>query len=317
MDAVIGGYFELELHPTTGIPYPQAIEYQSARAAFFALLKQSPNVKRVWMPYYICGTMLPPVQAAGKEICFYGLDEQLAVGPDVTLRKGDLLLYINYFGICESQCDALLERFEPTQIMLDCSQAFYAAPRNCYATIYSPRKFFGLPDGGLLVTALPIIPPETRDTGSEGRMWHLIKRLADTAEAGYQDFKRAEDSLVDMEPRGMSTITHRLLHTVNFESARTARNRNFAYLRRHLDKTNTLQLPSEVDGPHCYAYLPDHSVSKDQLIRNKIFVATYWPDVLANVDAGTFEARLVNQCLPIPCDQRYNLASLSRILSLL
>lgn len=317
MDTAIGGYFELELPATSGTRYPQAIAYQSARAAFLALLRLSPHVKRVWMPRYICDAMLASVQAAGKETCFYRLDAQLAVSSQVILHKGDLLLYVNYFGICTAQCDALLRRFDPAQIVLDCSPAFYMPPCNCYATIYSPRKFFGIPDGGLLATALSVTPPELQDTGSEGRMWHLIKRLGGTAEAGYQDFRHAEDSLGDMEPRSMSTITHRLFESVNFEAARTARNRNFAYLRQHLDETNTLTLPPKVDGPQCYPYLPDHPVSKENLSRNRVFVATYWPEVLARVDAGTFEERLVSHCLPIPCDQRYSEDTLSRVLNLL
>ena len=148
-------------------------------------------------------------------------------------------------------------------------------------------------------------------------MWHLIKRLGGTAETGYQDFKHAEHSLDNMEPHGMSTITHRLLRSVNFEAARSARNRNFAYLRKYLDITNTLTLPAEVDGPQCYPYLPDHPVHKNTLIRNRIFVATYWPDVLARVSQDSFEAQLVSQCLPIPCDQRYSEDTLSRIFDLL
>ena len=34
----IGGYFELELPPPRGERYPDALRYQSARAAFLALL---------------------------------------------------------------------------------------------------------------------------------------------------------------------------------------------------------------------------------------------------------------------------------------
>lgn len=317
MDAAIGGYFELEAQPRGGMRYPQALKYQSARAAFLALLRQSPHVKRVFMPFYICDAMLAPVRVAGKEVCFYSLDEKLAVSRQVTLHAGDLLLYVNYFGICTPQCDALLQRFNPDQIVLDCSQAFYATPRDCYANIYSPRKFFGVPDGGLLVTASPVRLPVSQDTGSQGRMQHLIKRLGGTAEEGYQDFQRAEASLDDMEPCGMSIITQRLLQAVDTETVRIARNHNFAYLRNNLDKTNTLNFPVEVDGPHCYPYLPVQPVDKKKLLRHRVFVAKYWPDVLQRVLPGSFEERLVHQCLPIPCDQRYDEKTLDRVLALI
>lgn len=317
IDTAVGGYFELELPPVGEAFYPESFQYQSARAAFLDLLRQSPNIKRVFMPYYICDAMLAPVKAAGKELCFYCLDEKLAVHPQVILGAGDLLLYVNYFGICTKQCEELLQRFDPKQVVFDCSQAFYAPPKSCYATFYSPRKFFGIPDGGLLVTTSPISPPKFQDTASKDRMWHLIKRLGGTAEDGYQDFKTAEDSLDDMEPRGMSTITQRLLQAVNVEDVRVARNKNFAYLRNFLDKTNALDIPPDIDGPHCYPYFSRNPVKKDNLIKHRVFIATYWPDVLARAENDSLEARLVNHCLPIPCDQRYNEETLSRVLDLL
>lgn len=316
-NSAIGGYFELELPLAKEAFYPQAIAYQSARAAFLALLQQSPGIKRVWMPNYICNAMLAPVYAQKLEVCFYNLDETLSVNTNIALQKSDLLLYVNYFGICEEQCNALFLRFDPAQIVLDCSQAFYAPPRNCFATIYSPRKFFGVPDGGLLVTKLPIFPATIQDTASEARMSHLIKRLAGTAEDGYTDFKHAEDSLEDIEPRQMSALTHRLLNTIDVDTAAARRTHNFNYLHKHLGSTNRLALPQNVVGPQCYPYLPERSVSKDNLIRNKVFVATYWPDVLARVDADSFEHELVNHCIPIPCDQRYDEKSLHRIVDLI
>ena len=313
----IGGYFELEL-PAASLPrHPQARHYQSARAALSALLQHITSVQRVWVPRYICNAMLAPVRAAGKEICFYSVDEHLAVSGEVTLRSGDLLLYVNYFGVCSSQVDALLLRFNPEQVVLDFSQAFYAEPRRCLATIYSPRKFFGVPDGGLLVTALPISPPAVQDNGSEDRMRHLIKRLGAEPEAGYADFKRAEESLDDMAPKRMSVLTEKLLRSIDHEATRHVRNENFQYLRRALDPSNTLALPDHVDGPMCYPHMPRQAIPRDRLIQSRVFVPTYWPDVLERVDEGTFEVALVNRCLPIPCDQRYSPDSLGRILDVL
>lgn len=115
----------------------------------------------------------------------------------------------------------------------------------------------------------------------------------------------------------MSTITHHLLQAVNVEAARVARNKNFAYLRRFLDKTNALDISPDVDGPHCYPYFPTHPVRRKYLIEHRVFVPTYWLDVLSRAKDNSFEVRLVNQCLPIPCDQRYNEIALSRVLSLL
>ena len=313
----IGGYFELELQPASAPLYPQALKHQSARAAFLALLRHAPNVKRVWMPHYICESMLAPVRASGKEICFYALNHLLAVSDQVKLATDDLLLYVNYFGVCSVQADALLQRFDPAQVVMDFSQAFYAAPRNCLATIYSPRKFFGLPDGGLMVTALPIAPPKVQDSGSDDRMCHLIKRLGDTPEAGYADFQHAEESLNDMEPLRMSMLTEKLLGSVDHETIRLKRNLNFQYIRRYLDSSNRMTLPDHVDGPLCYPFLPPQSISRNRFIQSRIYMATYWSEVINRVGDNTFEIEMVNQCLPIPCDQRYGESELGRVLDLL
>ena len=64
------------------------------------------------------------------------------------LREGGWLLYVNYFGICQHQERQVLERFGASRVVLDRSQAFFADPIDCLATIYSPRKFFGVPTEG-------------------------------------------------------------------------------------------------------------------------------------------------------------------------
>lgn len=317
MHGAIGGYFELELPEPSAPLYPRALKYQSARAAFLSLLRNALGVKRVWMPHYICESMLAPVRASGKEICFYALNHLLEASGQLKLAAGDLLLYVNYFGVCSTQADALLERFDPAQVVMDFSQAFYATPRNCLATIYSPRKFFGLPDGGLMVTVTPIDPPELQDSGSEGRMRHLIKRLGDTPETGYADFLHAEEGFSDMEPLRMSTLTEKLLASVNHEAVRIKRNQNFQYLRRRLDGSNRLTLPHNINGPLCYPFLPQQTIDRGKFIQRRIFMSTYWPDVINRIEDGTFEIEMVNQCLPIPCDQRYSEDVLERILDLL
>lgn len=310
MGEEIGGYFELELSVQSDIKYPQAQKYQSARASFLALLR-AVKPQRVWMPHYICNAMRAPVQEMGLELCSYAIDANFAIAEHIDLREQDILLYVNFFGVCGQQVDHILEHFNPSQVVIDCSQAFYAEPKECLATIYSPRKFFGVPDGGLLVTDFPVALPSTRELLSQTRMGHLIKRLGGGAEAGYADFKQAEEGLGDMEPRLMSVLTEKLLASIDTEAARLKRNCNFQYLHENLRWSNGLELPEQIDGPLCYPYLPHGNIQRENFVQSKIFIATYWPDVLGRVDKNSVESKLVNQCLPIPCDQRYGKAEMN------
>lgn len=317
MKAAIGGYFELELPRAQPFIYQGALKYQSARAAFLALLRVS-KPKRVWMPYYICDAMLAPVRASGAETCFYSLDKHLGIADDITLNSADIFLYVNYFGICLEQVDKVLKQFDPSQVVLDFSQAFFAEPQKCLATIYSPRKFFGVPDGGLLFTQLAIDLPEAVDVDSGKRMHHLVARLGGSAELGYADYQSAEASLNESEPKTMSQLTERIFGAIDFEAARTQRNMNFRTLHENLGGKNVLKAGLEdADGAMCYPYFVDSHSLRTTLLAERIFVPTYWPDILTKLDIPAFEVELVKKIHSLPCDQRYAISDMNNICELL
>jgi hypothetical protein len=307
----IGGYFELELPQPVAHLYPDALKFQSARAAFYALLnKGKPN--RVWMPKYICDSMLAPLYALSIDIIFYDLTEQLNIASMVVLAKDDWLVYVNYFGICNEQERSVLNRFNPSQIILDHSQAFFAPPLDCLATIYSPRKFFGVPDGGLLVTQTVISTPTQIDEKSVSRCMHLLQRLDKDPESGYEYFKKAELSLNDIQPCKMSILTSKILNSIDYEVIRKKRNDNFCRLHEKFASINSLKINVDfINGPMCYPlFITDISV-RQRLLTNRVFVATYWPEVKERVGNDSLEFQLVERCLPIPCDQRYSSTDLS------
>lgn len=314
-DKAIGGFFELELAAQKEEIYPGALKYQSARAAFLALLKNSPSISRVWMPSYICDSMLSPVSLAGKKIEHYSIDRRFAPANKILLKPGDILFYVNYFGVSHDNVIGLLEQYDPASLIIDCSQAFFSGPYDCLATIYSARKFFGVPDGGVLFTQKDIALPAEQDEDSLSRASHLLQRLAFSAEEGYESYKLAEESLADMKPKRMSKLTGALLSSIDYESIKIKRRENFKALHGSLGAYNSLTL--NVDSmifPMCYPFLPKKRISKQRLIEKRIFLPTYWPEVKDRVGVGEFERLLVNELLAIPCDQRYVEADVSRVI---
>jgi len=311
----IGGYFELAYPEEGGLVHPAAQSLQSARAALHALV-QKIRPSRVWMPYYICDAMLAPLHALGVDIAYYPIDEHLQVSGSVELGAKDCLLYVNYFGICNEQADALLHRFPPEQVILDHSQAFFCKPRNCLATIYSPRKFFGLPDGGLLVSEIRVDDLLLPEDDSLTRTIPLLKRLADGPQAGYAAFQAAEASLTDTRPRAMSRLTRRLFQGIDITHAHARRNENFRILHEHLGHLNSLDVNLDsMDGPLCYPFLNGCEGLRDKLIRARIYAATYWPEVLARSALAPVEGMMVRHCVPLPCDQRYGRTEMERIVA--
>jgi hypothetical protein len=309
----IGGYFELELSPHKRLHHSHAIKYQSARASFSALLRTGkPN--KVWVPHYICESMLAPLKATETQHAFYAINSDFDIAENIEIGEFDWILYINYYGICNQASERVLKKFPPMQIVMDHSQAFFTPPKDCLATIYSPRKFFGLPDGGLLVSNMPVHQTIGIDQGSEQRTTHLIKRLAGGAEYGYDEYKKAEESLSDTAPLRMSDLTQKLLSGIDFKSAKKRRNENFKYLARKLGGLNELNINlSDIDGPLCYPFLNSKVGIREHLIKNRVFVATYWPDAISRVAELEFEGTLVKKMLPIPCDQRYGINEMEKI----
>jgi hypothetical protein len=311
----IGGYLEIELPAsTTPAPYPQALRFQSARAAFLALLRAA-RPSRVWIPHYICGTMLASLEEAGVEVAPYRIGADLRPAEDIRLGGSDWVVYVNYFGICSAQIDELLDRVDRKRVVIDSSQALFAPPCDCLATLYSPRKFLGVPDGGLLVSELPVEAPALTEDGSYDRALPLLKRLAFSPEEGYAEHQLAEATLVGQEPKGMSALTAKLLSTVDYERVRCRRNDNFALLHRHLGRFNALPLNLDsIDGALCYPLLANAPQLRDFLIGKRIFVARYWPDVLERVDASSCEEFRVQSLIALPCDQRYGEAEMNTLI---
>ncbi len=56
---------------------------------------------------------------------------------------------------------------------------------------------------------------------------------------------------------------------------------------------------------------------KRELIANKIYVATYWPNVLNWAEKDSFEYNITNNLLALPIDQRYSEDDMYRIIEII
>ena len=66
-----------------------------------------------------------------------------------------------------------------------------------------------------------------------------------------------------------------------------------------------------------YPYLTDDISLRQKLIENKVFVATYWPNVREWTKDGMLERELMERLLPIPCDQRYKEEEMAEIIKII
>lgn len=309
MTDAIGGYFELELRK--GAHYHKdAIRLNSGRNCFEYVLRAR-EYNKVYMPYYTCQVMFETATEAGVEIEYYMINEHLEPIDLPVLQNGEAFLYTNYYGL-KQDCVRKLAALYGNQLIVDSAQAFYAERIEGIDTFYSPRKFFGVPDGGYLYTDARL-DMDIPQANSMQRISHLLKRIESGAEAGYADYQREEESLNHRPIESMSKITEAMLSSINYSEATQLRRQNFSMLHTYLGDSNLIQLPMDEEGvPMVYPYMTGDSELRKRLIENKVFVASYWP----NVDnRSSYEMILKTNLLPLPIDQRYtNLDKLVNII---
>lgn len=311
----IGGYFELELNRNKEF-HNKAISLNLGRSALEYVLKAK-KVKRIFLPYYICQALLETVKRARVLMEFYPINENLEPVFDFSsLDPSDYFLYVNYFGIKESYIAKKSGSIK--NLIIDNSQAFFSNPLPGADTFYSPRKFFGVPDGGYLYTDTTLVDIIEQDI-SWKRMRHLIIRHDRSAKAGYGSFLKNENELNGQPIKTMSEITHSLLGNIDYNNVRNTRNENFMFLHNTMHKQNELSLDNEViNAPMVYPFLcADGMKRREKLIKHKIYVASYWENVIKTVRETSLEVYLAKNLLPLPIDQRYSVTDLKNLLQII
>lgn len=313
----IGGYFELELKDNGTVYHDSAIMLNSGRNALEYILLNE-KYKKIFLPYYTCDVTLQPFKRQNIEFEFYKLNECLL--PElVNVDNNEALFYVNYYGLMNNKIHSLSKKYK--NIIVDNSQSFYTMPIENIPTLYSPRKFFGLPDGGFAYV------PNSKEYNldydkSEDRISHLIKRIETGPESGYVLFKENDTKLDNLPIGKMSRLTKRLLKNIDFRQVKNIRYRNFEIIHKALQELNELTPiinEENICGPMVYPFLrKGNNKLRNHLIKNKVFVATYWPNVkkwFGNINS--FEYYLVDNLVPLPIDQRYSLDDMKFVINII
>lgn len=314
----IGGYFELELPDNGGFPHDDGVLLNSGRNALEYVFRVLGDVKQVLIPYYTCDVVLEPIQKLNISYTFYRINRDLELEWLPSLQDCEYLLYTNYFGIKDEYVRKLAEHYS-SRLIVDNAQAWFAEPIEGISTIYSPRKFVGLPDGGVAYCSRHMDEDSFEQDISFARCSHLLKRIDLGPSDGYVDFRENSKQLVGQPIKQMSELTKRLLCSIDFKEARYKRKENFRFLHKNLQTSNLFNIPA-MDSfacPMIYPYLTNDIFLRQKLIENKIFIATYWPNVQEWATKDLLERNFMDKLLPIPCDQRYGTDEMKTIITII
>lgn len=314
----IGGYFEWEFPANNGsFLHSDGVLLNSGRHSLEYILMSLGTINRLWIPYYTCDVVLQPIERLGIPYSFYRINKDLTLAEEVALSEDEYLIYTNYFGLMDMYCKEMANRYG-SHLILDCAQAFFAPRVEGINTFYSPRKFVGVPDGGIAYADNPI-PVELPADHSFDKCAHLLKRHDLTPMDGYNDFKESSHKIALSPLSSMSTLTQKMLSSLGYGAIKQRRLTNFTLLHTHLAASNELQVPSldSFSCPMVYPYYTKDPEMRKRLISNQVFVATYWPNVLEWCKEGDLEYELCKNIIPIPIDQRYGDKDMKRIVEII
>lgn len=317
----IGGFPPLELPSGTGRLQPSishldgASAFYSGRGAMLELLIAN-GVSEAIIPTWTCPVVYEALATAGIPYIQYGILKTLQ--PDWVkifshACQNAAVILNSYFGLFTPSRKMIeeLRKVTGTRILLDLAQALYEpCPDDCSA-FYSPRKFVGIPDGGLLAVG--------KDSGFEKppnpialvdhelfsrRLACLGLRREYGSPEAWEMFRRLEAEM----PTGsfaMSTLASEMLSSLDHGDINARRKVNSAALQ-HMFGLDKVAWADAV--PLCFPLLLDGPAGgiREQLVSEGIFVPHYWPGIPPEADLG-------KSILALPVHQRYLPADIERM----
>ena len=296
-----------------------ALHLNAGRYALEYILKAR-KYKKVFLPYYICDSVLQPIKRQGVEYEFYHINELLEPATELQPKDDEAVLYVNYFGLKNRIANCFCYAYRNT--ILDNTQAFYSERGNKYDdrsvqcdTFYSCRKYFGVPDGAYLYTDCLLDEGLPQDE-SFNRLAFLTKRIDRSPQEGYADFHANDKALSTVGMKRMSKLTEALMQGIDYSAKATHRIHNFHVLDKVLRDTNSFKWAMDYGTiPLVYPYYVENGAELRQyLISHQVFCARYWPNVLEWCRPNNWEYQLAENLVCLPIDQRYGEEDMSQII---
>lgn len=297
----IGGFIEFE-HFQGRMMHESALALNCGRNCLLYLI-QARQIKNIVLPYFMCDSVIRVCRQSDVQIRFYHIDEHF-LPQNIDLKENEWLYLTDFYGqLSKKDIQQICNTHQ--RVIVDYVQAYFKEPLDGVDSIYTCRKFFGVPDGAFLYTDVKVDENLPQDESFE-RMHFLLGRYEHTASEFYEEYRK-NDELFDHAPiMRMSKLTENLLRAIDYERVKNIRTANFNYLERKLGHINMLRL-NHAEGAFAYPLLlEDGAKIRKKLIENKIYTPTLWPNILEELSENMYEYYLTKNILPLPCDQRYD-----------
>lgn len=303
----IGGYIELDTYSLPML-HGSAEALNCGRNAL-AYLFHSRQIRKIWLPDLICDSVTGVCSRERVPFCFYRVGFDFLPQEEIDLKEGEWFYFVNYYSQFDN--DTIKQYVAKySRVIVDNAQSYFQLPLLGVDTIYTCRKYFGVPDGAFLYTNQKLSVGFPLDESFE-RMHFLLGRFERDASDFYKEYV-ANNDLFQNEPiKRMSKLTKNLLHALDYSEIERRRMSNFSLLNDAFCSINQLKLkPSSF----MYPLMVDNGIIvRKQLQEQKIYIPVLWPSVFENTKPSDSANYMATNILPLPIDQRYDLRDMKRI----
>lgn len=317
----IGSFLELQL-PKGRELYNQEIDIarlNTGRMGIWHAFRVT-GCKRIWIPIYQCDSIRETFGKKGVEMCFYHQDNNFNL-LDIEATEDDAVLLTNYYGVMSSE--RMVELAKPYKhAIIDCAQAFFCKPVNGALTVYSCRKFVGVPDGAYVVgkDAHKFVNEYPQCYSSDTAAF-LLKRIEYGCEGKGYEARNLNEHRINAEGcMKMSKLTHTLMDAEDYTYNRKKRKENFAYAHKlfaAINKIDPMMYVDEDTVPMVYPLVVEDDGLIQKFLAAKHFQGHWWGYICKEQPEDSFEHWISRYVIPITIDQRYGKEELNYLLNVI
>lgn len=279
----------------------------------FCILNLKP--RRVYFPSYTCSSVVKTIKALGVKTIPYHVDENLLPKAQTLQCLGDqdLIILNDYFGLltCSKLFNELIGSIPYHQVLIDATQSLTSdTTRAKRLTVYSPRKFLPVTDGGILLDPEKYLNKNAIPTDIDSS-WDRVQWLFRSVDEGLRKFSYNEflvhRSQLQLIPYAqMSPTTRLLLSCISIDSEIEIINyniRKYMDFHQHGPFSPFVRVNSESAPIGFPVYVENADLVRRQLATIGIYACKYWG--MEDMESLNESERLfADRCIFLPVSQR-------------
>lgn len=296
------------------------------------LTKQTGIESIILFPAYCCWSMIAPFEKAGWKIIYYRLNEDLTVDVDylkdlLTEHHPHAVLVMNFYGSASTDdaVKAIKEYHQNCLVIEDFSHCTFSIKQifNQDVDYYvsSIRKSIGVCDGAVVISHHTlnddmvekgdIALSNLRFHGQHLKGQYAFSKNNEDKNVFLKEIREGEGILNDFEKIfPITEMAQMMLKTINSESIVYARRENFNHLygllKDKVDMPKGIERASE-GAPFSLPILIDNRDNLQGVLAQKgLYAPVLWPLCDEARDVCHVSAKMADEMLSIPIDQRYD-----------